>query len=392
MDPAMIGARVRAARTRQGMSLGRLAAACGLSKSFLSRVERGERGLDRRSHIQAIADVLRIPVADLTGQPYEPRSAAETTAQGAGLDIRDVLLGTELGEHPGGQPRPVAQLSREVWRAERLAEASDYAGFGPLIPRLLTDLHAAAATREAGSLALLVRCCFAVERLSKGTGQHELAWLAAERAYAAAQMAEDPTMAAAADVLRGFALVSLGVRPRDRALSIVTRGAEALMRYPLTDEGAEVLGMLHLVAAFANVAAGRFGAADSRLAEAMDLAEHTGDGAAWGLWFGPTNVGAWRIALAVERGEAGAVAEIASQINDGMLPPFRRASLLADIGRGLARERGRQREATEAFLRAEAIAPHQLHADPYAREAIASMLAMAGGQELRGLARRVGVY
>src|SRR5688572_24263982 len=37
-----IGARLRAARTGQGLSLGRLAETTGLSKGFLSRVERDE--------------------------------------------------------------------------------------------------------------------------------------------------------------------------------------------------------------------------------------------------------------------------------------------------------------------------------------------------------------
>ena len=76
---------------------------------------------------------------------------------------------------------------------ERLRDASDYAGFGPLLPALLTDAYSLVArgNREAG-LSLMVRCCFAVEQLcSDGTGQHELAWIAAERALAAARLAND---------------------------------------------------------------------------------------------------------------------------------------------------------------------------------------------------------
>lgn len=238
---------------------------------------------------------------------------------------------------------------------------------------------------------LLIRCCFAVERLSKGTGHPELAWIAAERAHAAARLADDPTLVGAANVLRGFSLVSTGVRPRERALAIVTRGAEELDGYPTTDEAAEVLGMLHLVASFAHTAAGRPGPAGDRMREALALAGHTGDGNAYGLWFGPTNVGAWRVALAVEQGEGGAVAELAAEVNEAMLPPFRRASMLADVGRGLAREHGRHGEAVRALLRAEAIAPHQMHADPFTRQAVASLLSAAGGADLRNLARRVGV-
>jgi transcriptional regulator with XRE-family HTH domain len=391
-DVSMIGARVRAVRVRQGLSPGALAAATGLSKAHLSLLERGERSLDRLSTLQVIADALRTPVSELTGQPFPPRNPAENAAHAAALDIRDVLICTELGEHPGGTARPPATLERELWRVERLKELSDYAGFGPLLPALLTDAHAAVAGDDrAAGLSLVVRCCFAVEHLYTTTGRHVLAWIAAERALAAARLAEDPTLIGAANVLRGFALVHAGIRPRERALAIVTRGAEELSRHPMTDDGAEVLGMLHLIAAFAHTAAGRPGPAEDHLSEATSLAERTGDRNAFGLWFGPTNVGVWRVALAVEAGEGGAVAELAAKVNDALLPPYRRAGMLTDVGRGLARERGRHAEAIQALLRAEALAPHQVHADPFAREAVAALLFTAAGSDLRDLAHRAGV-
>jgi transcriptional regulator with XRE-family HTH domain len=84
-DTSMIGARVRAVRVRQGMSLGTLADATGLSKAHLSRIERGERSLDRRSTLQTIADALRTPVAERTGQPFTPRNRAENIAHAAAL-------------------------------------------------------------------------------------------------------------------------------------------------------------------------------------------------------------------------------------------------------------------------------------------------------------------
>jgi transcriptional regulator with XRE-family HTH domain len=354
------------------MSLGELADASGLSKAHLSRIERGERSLDRRSTLQAIADGLRTPVEELTGQPYTPRNRVENAAQAAALDVRDVLLGTGLGEDPGGVVRPVAVSGRELWRAEQLRGACDYAGFGSLLPGLLIDAHAAVAggERRAG-LALLVRGCMLVDPLAAATGRQELAWLAAERAHAAALMSQDAVMIGAANVLRGFALMRLGRRPRERALTIVTTAAEELARHSTSAESAEVLGMLHLIAAYAHNAAGRSGQADDR--------------------FGPANVGVWRISMAVERGEAGVVADIAGTVNSPILRPSRRAAMLMNLGRGLARERDRHQDAIRAFLRAEALGPQRVHADPFAREAIASLLAAAGGTELRGLARRAGV-
>jgi transcriptional regulator with XRE-family HTH domain len=294
-DTSMIGARVRAVRVRQGMSLGALADATGLSKAHLSRIERGERGLDRRSTLQAIADALRTSVEELIGQPAaKPRNQAKIITQAAALDVRDVLMAAELGKDPGGSGRSAAVLVRELWRVERLREAADEAGFGPLLPGLLTDAYSLVArgTQEAG-LSLIIRCCFAVEQLcTNSTGQYELSWIAAERALAAAQLADDPTLVGAANVMRGFALMHAGIRSRERALAVVTAGAEELTRHPMTDDAAEVLGMMHLIAAFAHTAADRPGQAEDQLREALALAEHTGDGNAFGLWFGPTNVGA----------------------------------------------------------------------------------------------------
>ena len=391
-DTSPIGPRVRAIRVRQGMSLGALAAATGLSKAHLSRIERGERSLDRRSTLQAIADALRTPVEELTGQPFTPRNQAENTAQVAALDIRDVLIGTELGERPSSTGRPLAMLKRELWRAEQLQGACDYAGFGPLLPGLLSDAHVAVASEDRlAGLSLLVRSCLLVDPLCAATGHHELAWIAAERAYAAALLSEDATLIGAANVLRGFTLMKMGLKPRERALVIVTTGAEELARHPMTEESAEVLGMLHLIADYAHNAADRPGPADDHLREALALAEFTGDGNAYNLWFGPANLVVWQVSMAVERGEGAVVADLAAGVNSAILRPSRRAAMLMSVGRGLARERDRHQEAVQVFLRAEALAPQRVHADPFVREAIGSLLSAAGGAELRGLARRAGV-
>jgi hypothetical protein len=39
--------------------------------------------------------------------------------------------------------------------------------------------------------------------------------------------------------------------------------------------------------------------------EATGTAVRTGEGSAYKLWFGPTNVAAWRLSVAVERGDGG---------------------------------------------------------------------------------------
>ena len=56
---------LRWARRRRGMSLDTLAGLVGLSASFLCRIEHGERELHRKSHVLALAEVLRVTPAEL---------------------------------------------------------------------------------------------------------------------------------------------------------------------------------------------------------------------------------------------------------------------------------------------------------------------------------------
>lgn len=63
-----IGARLRAARTLQGLSLGQLAETTGLSKGFLSRVERDETSPSVATLVQ-LCQVLSLPVGALFTEP-----------------------------------------------------------------------------------------------------------------------------------------------------------------------------------------------------------------------------------------------------------------------------------------------------------------------------------
>ena len=63
-----IGAKLRAARTSQGMSLGQLAETTGLSKGFLSRVERDETSPSVSTLVQ-LCQVLSLPIGALFTEP-----------------------------------------------------------------------------------------------------------------------------------------------------------------------------------------------------------------------------------------------------------------------------------------------------------------------------------
>jgi transcriptional regulator with XRE-family HTH domain len=67
--PTDVGHRLRRLRRRRGMTLAALAGLTGVSISYIAMVERGERTLTRLDWIIAMADALRVPVAELAPVP-----------------------------------------------------------------------------------------------------------------------------------------------------------------------------------------------------------------------------------------------------------------------------------------------------------------------------------
>ena len=110
------------------------------------------------------------------------------------------------------------------------------------------------------------------------------------------------------------------------------------------------------------------------------------------------NVHVWRVTVGVECGESGgAVLELSKGVDLDQLGPVpsRRASFLADGGRGLARESRTMPEAVRWLRQAEEAAPQRVRNSATVRETVAYLLnrakASAGGRELRGMAARMGV-
>ncbi|HZA17799.1 MAG TPA: helix-turn-helix transcriptional regulator [Pseudonocardiaceae bacterium] len=86
-----IGARARMIRRRRGLSLDVAAGLAGITKGYLSMLEHGQRGFNRRGLLEDLAAALGCSVVDLTGQPYLPpdRTSAETLA--ALPSVREVI-------------------------------------------------------------------------------------------------------------------------------------------------------------------------------------------------------------------------------------------------------------------------------------------------------------
>jgi transcriptional regulator with XRE-family HTH domain len=80
VDYMSVGERIAIYRRRRGLSQVALADLIGRSEAWVSQVERGIRHVDRLSIIIRLAQVLRVTVEDLTGQPFSlaPTAAPST--------------------------------------------------------------------------------------------------------------------------------------------------------------------------------------------------------------------------------------------------------------------------------------------------------------------------
>lgn len=387
-----VGTRIREIRTWRRKSLTVVAGLAGITAGYLSRIERSERPLDSRRLLFALADALQVAPSDLTGQPYPASDDAEAAGHAAAQSLRAVLRDAEIGELTGADVRPLAELEHVVDQADAAAAASDYAALGALVPGLLDELYAPRDTDQQAHTRLLVRVLHDAFYLTKDLGHGDLAWAVSGHLERATAVLGEPNWGAVAGFVRSHAVVGEGSRPR--ALRLATRAASVVS--PDSGEAGQVYGMCHLSAALQSASVGDPDAARDHLAEAEDVAAHTGDGRFAGMMFGPTNVGVWQLAVHLELGEAGRGLELARSVNVDAIPSAgRQATFYSDLGHALARVRGREQDAVDAIRRAEQLAPGRVRTRPTVRATVTDLMNRARrdsvGRELRGLAYRMGI-
>jgi transcriptional regulator with XRE-family HTH domain len=403
VDEITIGARLRTLRRWRGKSQVELAGLAGLSPSFLSMVETGRRPLDRRSHIAALANALRVSETDLVGGPHLTPDRLQSDPHMGVPALRVALQTNTLSTPAVDHARPLAELIHLVTaEIEPMRRACDYVGTGLALPDVLDELHyhvAVPADEATQQLALqtLVEACACATFTAKNLNYSDLAHLAALRAQEAAVLLGDPIYKGKAD------FVWLNTLPRaaskDRNLAAAVRTANQLEPYATDALGLQVLGMIALNASLSAAATQRSDTAMHWLNEATQIAQRVPD-KPMENWqsFSTTNVNIWRVSVGVERGEAGnAMLELAERVT---LDKFdrqssRRADFFADVGRGLAREPKTRMEAVRWLRRAEEAAPQRVRNSGPVRESVAYLLgraqATAGGPELRGMAARMGL-
>ncbi|MGC4781499.1 helix-turn-helix domain-containing protein [Micromonospora zamorensis] len=368
-DPVPIGRRVAYLRVRRRLSQQSFADRLGKSKSWVDKVERGVRSLERVSTIRDVAAVLRVDVSALLGRDVQPVGVAEhregVARIRAALSAYEMAFGRPMDRDVVSPDR----LAREVRHAWMTLQHARYPRLVELLPTLVTEVHRAhALNAEVGRAAVVVEAYRVTAALLVKLDEGSLAWLAADRAMSAA--AGDPVLLACAAVQLGQVL-----RASARAGPVMLAAASQIASG--TPEEMSLRGSLLVQAALIAGRAGDDRVVGELLDEAAELAAQVGDGHDHHRTaFGPTAVELARVAAAVEVGDGPqAVARHEKAIGwDGWrgLPVEHRAAHLIDAARAYL-QTDDPANAARVLLRAERIAPAEIHDRPGARDVVAQV-------------------
>jgi len=401
-EPVEIGARVRLIRRRRGLSLDVAAGLAGISKPYLSQLETGQRHFNRRGLLDDLATALSCSVVDLTGQPYLPVDRVTADALATLPGIATALYDTTLDDVPDAPARPAAQLADLARKANIAVDESRYDLAGAHLSTALIELHISAVTGDTenrrAALAALTEACIAAAGTARQLGHLELAVQAARRGCEAARAAQDGALAGFAAMDHAGTLTRLGARRQSAAVlagALAEVEPAAVPSAPSTS-AAQARGMLHLGAAQLAAREGRADDAQRAIREAGELAERVGERNTLCFHFGPANVAAWSLAIAVEleRGAAAAEKIDRSQWFDMLGSADRRAGLHLDLARGYAQAEGaRDAEAIRHLDTADRVAPQRSRLDPIARDLVLALDQRAKRRvwELDSLKNRFGV-
>lgn len=392
-EAVALGRRVKAFRTKLGLSQAEFAKRVDRSETWLSQVERGARKIDRMSVLERLAAALDVPIAELA-----PESNVVTASERpkAATDIALTLssstaLAAILAERSSVD---VGRLNDAANKAWELAHASRYEELAGLLTEVLPTFERAvrdeddtnrSQTGNAGA-----RLYYAVSAVLAKLGEHGAAWVAVDRAIWFAEMGGDPLLMG--EGAFRLSLVLQASRRFDLAKE-AARSARAALDTGVssTPEAASVRGALTLQLA---VISARLGEADEAyrwLSEAEVLANELGaDRNDYNTEFGPTNVRLHEVAIAVELGDAGRAIRVAEATDAAGLSPERRGRLLIDVGRAHAQRRqidGVVNALTAAFE----VAPQQVSTHPLVRDLLAGLLSgeHASNPDLQDLHRRL---
>jgi transcriptional regulator with XRE-family HTH domain len=365
----------------------------GKSKSWVDKVERGVRRLDKFSVVYEIADVLQLDVQLLLGK--DPQRRPDSINCIDQVEVEEIRAALERYDqisayfHKAPEPPSLPEMRKAVGHAWLTYQHAKYGVLARALPKLLRDAQAgdtalAGGPSSPGAAHLLGEVYQIASSTLRKLGECELAWLAADRSIAVAQRADDPLLAGTATYRVALALLSMGrARPAlEVNVNIANRLASGDGAAASEPERLSVYGILLLQASMAAARIGDMATVRDLLAGAEEAARRIGgDQNHYWTSFGPTNVQLHRVATAVEMGEG----RLAIDVHESMdieafntLMPERRAHHYLDVARGYALV-GEVAKASEMLLEGDRLAPSEIRCRPLAREVLSDILRRTRG-------------
>jgi len=385
-----IGGRVRIWRRRRKLSQATLAGLAGLSQGYLSQIETGVRSVEMRSTLVALAGALDVSVADLLGQTSDPTDPVRVKASEAVAGIRVALVALDIGDIDPPTRGP-EEMAAAVESAMRLRQKSEYLTLAPLLPGLLRDAAGYPGTDALTRIAYEASVCL------RNLGYRDLSWPAAKIAVAASRELGDPAWMGAANFV--FTL-SLPMEAATSARRVGERSLTDLQRNASDPNARQMLGQVHLSAAFSSAVARKQLDVDAHLREAEREAASLGgdpNGTGFNLsFFGPTNIRLWKMSIYSELGDYGKAMEIARGLRVDDIPVAnRRQSYHMTLGRALAHNGKADKLALVELALAERAAPASFRLNPLTRDIVAAMINRAKrkavAEDLVAMAHRLGI-
>src|SRR5262245_8939728 len=214
-----MGRRVAYWRNRRRMSQQLFADRLGKSKSWVDKVERGVRRLDKFSVIHEIADVLQLDVQLLLGK--DPERKPDSVNCVDQVEVEEIRAALERYDQISAffyappEPPLLPELHKAINHAWLSYQHAKYGMLARTLPRLLREAQAADTAYSGGEhgeeAARLLGQVYQISSSAlRKLGEHELAWLAADRSMAVSQRAGDPMLAGIATHRVALALLALG--------------------------------------------------------------------------------------------------------------------------------------------------------------------------------------
>jgi transcriptional regulator with XRE-family HTH domain len=368
----------------------------GCTVSAWRKWESGERQVASFSDWIEIARILRVKdLYKLTGlpvgeMPEEPGEHDTVPAIRAAMVSFNPRL---TGEPDVTRLAAAVETAWDIWQERR-----PFRQIGMMLPGLITEVRATIPLVDGAERGQLLRTAamlyFLTRAFTKRVGAHDVSMLSADRAMAAAIKADDLDYRAAAAWHVGMILAGRG--NTEVVVELATEAA-AMLEPTLADAPPQrmtIYGALHLLRATQFAQLGDEHGVATALDVADRVAARTGERNDFRTVFGPTNVGIYRVWLAVELSKPREAIRAAQTCEVCALPSVeRRFSYFVNLARAFS-ICGEDVAVVHMLLRAERESSDELGLNTEVREIVCEQLRRENSltrSELRPLAERIGV-